>query len=129
MRAHGDDAVVAYTRRFDDPNATAATLRVTIPSLAEAQSLVPEQIARGLRLARERIAAFHERQRATEIELRDPDGTRNALLVRPFGAIGAYVPGGSAVLPSSVLMTTIPARSSMSIFSSWLGAPNSLVIT
>ena len=110
VRARGDDAVVAYTRRFDDPNATQASLRVAIPSLAEAESLVPEEIARGLRLARERIAAFHERQRATEIELRDADGTRNALLIRPFGAIGAYVPGGSAVLPSSVLMTTVPAK-------------------
>ena len=110
VRARGDDAVVAYTRRFDDPNATQASLRVAIPSLAEAESLVPEEIARGLRLARERIGAFHERQRATEVELRDADGTRNALLIRPFGAIGAYVPGGSAVLPSSVLMTTVPAK-------------------
>jgi histidinol dehydrogenase len=110
VRARGDDAVVAYTRRFDDPSATQPSLRVAIPTLPEAEPLVPAEIARGLRLARERIAAFHERQRPAEIELRGADETRIALLVRPLGAIGAYVPGGSAVLPSSVLMTTVPAK-------------------
>ena len=110
VRARGDDALVEYTKRFDDPAATIATLRVEIPPLAQARSLVPQEIAAGLELARERIARFHQQQLATDIELRDGDGTVNALLVRPFGAIGCYVPGGTAVLPSSVLMTTIPAR-------------------
>jgi histidinol dehydrogenase len=110
VRARGDAALIEYTRRFDDPNATIASLRVEIPSVSAARKLVPEEIAAGLELARERIARFHERQLTGDIELRDPDGTINALLVRPFGATGGYVPGGTAVLPSSVLMTTIPAK-------------------
>ncbi len=110
VRARGDDALVDYTRRFDDPAATLARLRVTIPTLAQARALVPREIAEGLTLAHERVRAFHERQRAHDNEMRDPDGTISALLVRPFHAIGAYVPGGTAVLPSSVLMTTVPAK-------------------
>jgi histidinol dehydrogenase len=110
VRARGDDALVDYTRRFDDPAATAQTLRVPIPPLEEARKNVPPEIATGLELARDRIARFHARQLAGDIELRDADGTINALLVRPFGAIGAYVPGGTALYPSSVLMTTIPAK-------------------
>ena len=110
VRARGDEALVAYTQRFDDASATLAKLRVEIPSLANARTLVPSEIATGLELARERIARFHEKQLGADIETRDADGTVNALLVRPFGAVGCYVPGGTAVLPSSVLMTTIPAR-------------------
>jgi histidinol dehydrogenase len=110
VRARGDDAVLEYTRRWDDPTATLARLRVHVPPLAVARALVPPEIAAGLTLARDRIRAFHERQRAQDLEMHDPDGTISALLVRPFGAIGAYAPGGTAVLPSSVLMTTVPAK-------------------
>ena len=110
VRARGDDAVVDHTRRWDDPSATVDRLRVSIPTLARASTLVPPEIAAGLTLAHERVRAFHELQRAHDLEIRDPDGTVSALLVRPFGAIGAYAPGGTAVLPSSVLMTTVPAK-------------------
>ncbi len=110
VRAQGDDAVLAYTRRWDDPAATLASLRVTIPDLESARALVPAEIADGLVLAHERIRAFHERQRAHDLQTTEADGTITALLVRPFGAIGAYAPGGTAVLPSSVLMTTVPAK-------------------
>jgi histidinol dehydrogenase len=110
VRARGDDAVLDYTRRWDDPNATIDGLRVAIPTLEAARALVPAEIADGLTLAHARVTAFHERQRAHDLQTREDDGTITALLVRPFGAIGAYVPGGSAVLPSSVLMTVIPAK-------------------
>jgi histidinol dehydrogenase len=110
VRTRGDDAVLDYTRRWDDPNATIEGLRVTIPTLEAARALVPTEIASGLTLAHARVTAFHERQRAHDLQTREDDGTITALLVRPFGAIGAYVPGGSAVLPSSVLMTVVPAK-------------------
>jgi histidinol dehydrogenase len=110
VRTRGDDAVLDYTRRWDDPNATIDGLRVAIPTLDAARALVPAEIADGLTLAHARVTAFHERQRAHDLRTREDDGTITALLVRPFGAIGAYVPGGSAVLPSSVLMTVVPAK-------------------
>jgi histidinol dehydrogenase len=110
VRSRGDEALVAYTRRWDDANATSETLRVPIPALDEARERIPPEIAAGLTLARDRIAAFHEAQRAHDLHLRDADGTVSALLVRPLGAVGAYVPGGTALYPSSVLMTTIPAK-------------------
>jgi histidinol dehydrogenase len=110
VRTRGDDAVLDYTRRWDDPSATLDGLRVPIPTLEAARALVPEEIANGLTLAHARIAAFHERQRAHDLQTHDDDGTITALLVRPFGAVGAYAPGGTAVLPSSVLMTVVPAK-------------------
>ena len=110
VRAHGDAALVAYTRRFDYADATAATLPVDVPSRLHARGLVPEQIATGLELARERIADFHERQKPVDIRYRTDDATAYAFLARPLASIGAYVPGGSASLPSTVLMTVVPAK-------------------
>jgi histidinol dehydrogenase len=110
VRARGDEALVEYTRRFDAPATSLETLRVGIPPLAQAHKLVPREIALGLQLAHDRVAAFHARQLPQESEHRDDDGTVSAFLSRPLAAVGAYVPSGSAPLPSSVLMTTVPAK-------------------
>jgi histidinol dehydrogenase len=110
VRARGDAAVLDYTRRFDFPGANLAALHVPIPPLAEARGRLPEQIAAALELARERIARFHAAQLPNDLAVRDDDGTLNALLVRPLSAVGAYVPGGTAAYPSSVLMTVVPAK-------------------
>ena len=110
VRARGDDALVDYTRRWDFAGASQGSLQVEIPSRKNARGLVPEQIATGLELARERVAAFHERQLPDTIDYHAPDLTRYAFLSRPLAAIGAYVPGGSAPLPSTVLMTVVPAK-------------------
>ncbi len=110
VRARGDEALVDYTRRWDYDGASLAGLRVAVPSRKNARHLVPEKIATGLELARERIAEFHARQLPDPIDYHAHDLTHYAFLARPLGAIGAYVPGGSAPLPSSVLMTVVPAK-------------------
>jgi histidinol dehydrogenase len=110
VRARGDDALLDYTRRWDHADATRAALRADIPSRKHARRLVPEQIATGLELARERIADFHARQLPPVVDYRAHDLTRYAFLARPLAAVGAYVPGGSASLPSTVLMTVVPAK-------------------
>jgi histidinol dehydrogenase len=110
VRERGDSALVEYTRRWDFTGATQAGLRVEVPSRKNARHLVPEQIATGLELARERIADFHARQLPAPIDYHAHDLTHYAFLTRPLAAIGAYVPGGSAPLPSTVLMTVVPAK-------------------
>jgi histidinol dehydrogenase len=110
VRERGDSALVEYTRRWDFTGATPAGLRVEVPSRKNARHLVPEQIATGLELARERIADFHARQLPAPIDYHAHDLTHYAFLTRPLAAIGAYVPGGSAPLPSTVLMTVVPAK-------------------
>ena len=110
VRSRGDAAVVEYTRRFDDPACTRERLHVDIPSRKHARALVPERIAAGLEIARERIEEFHARQKPLDVSYRTLDGTLCQLLHRPLSSIGAYVPGGTATLPSSVLMTVVPAK-------------------
>lgn len=110
VRRRGDDALVDYGRQFDDSSFTPERLRVELPSLQKARSLVPVEVAAGLELARARVQAFHERQRSADLEYDESDGTRYAMITRPLASVGAYVPGGTASLPSSVLMTVVPAK-------------------
>ena len=110
VRSRGDDALRDYARRFDDPDFTLERLRVELPSLDDARRLVPAGVAAGLELARERVAAFHARQRTPDVEYDERDGSRYAMLVRPLTSVGAYVPGGTASLPSSAIMTAVPAK-------------------
>jgi histidinol dehydrogenase len=110
VRARGDAALVTYTRQWDDPQFSLERLRVDIPSRKHARALIPERIATGFELARERVEQFHARQQPVDISYRTLDGTLNQLLHRPLGSIGAYVPAGTAPLPSSLLMTVVPAK-------------------
>jgi histidinol dehydrogenase len=110
VRDRGDAAVVALTQQYDHPQAAAATLRVNVPSRKHARGLVPEVIAAGLELGRERITDYHARQKPEPIRYRTADMSEYAFLSRPLHSIGAYVPGGSASLPSTVLMTVVPAK-------------------
>ncbi len=110
VRDRGDAAVVELTQRFDHPEASVATLRRDVPVRKNARGLVPEVIAAGLELARERITDYHARQKPAEIRYHTADASEYAFLSRPLHSIGAYVPGGSASLPSTVLMTVVPAK-------------------
>jgi histidinol dehydrogenase len=110
VRTRGDEALLEYTRRWDFAGAMLGELGVDVPSRKNARHLVPEQIATGLELARERIAEFHARQLPDPIDYHAHDLTHYAFLARPLAAVGAYVPGGTAPLPSSVLMTVVPAK-------------------
>ncbi len=110
VRKRGDAALIEYSRMFDDPHYDSSKLRVPIPMHEHAKTLVPHEIAEGLALAKARVEEFHERQLRADIEYTDPDGTRYAFRSHPLESIAAYVPGGTAVLPSSVLMTVVPAK-------------------
>lgn len=110
VRARGDAALVEYSRQFDDPHYDSSKIRVPIPMHEQAKTLVPHEIAEGLALARERVERFHRRQLRNDIEYTEEDGTRYAFRYRPFESIAAYVPGGTAALPSSVIMSVVPAK-------------------
>jgi histidinol dehydrogenase len=61
-------------------------------------------------VAYENIRAFHAAQQPEDLDLETMPGVRCRRISRPIGAVGLYVPGGTAVLPSSALMLAVPAR-------------------
>ncbi len=104
----GDDALLEYTRRFDCEGFQLSNVRVPIPMLESARSLVPPEIAAALELEKERLSRFHRRQRQPDIEYVEEDGTRYALARRPLGSIAVYAPRSGAA--TSILMGAIPAK-------------------
>ncbi|MGD1988336.1 MAG: histidinol dehydrogenase [Pseudomonadales bacterium] len=111
VRAKGDDALLTYTARFDGVEAKSiAELEVPQEALQDAFEALPEAERSALKLARDRIAAYHERQRRDEWRYKDEFGNLLGQLIRPLDRVGLYVPGGQAAYPSSVLMTAVPAK-------------------
>lgn len=105
----GDKAVLRYTKQFDKVSLKPEALRVTPDEIKNAYFHIRKDEGDALRLAAQRITAFHERQRTKTWMYQDDDATLGQL-VTPVDAVGVYVPGGKAVYPSSVLMCAIPAK-------------------
>ncbi len=105
----GDKAVFRYTAQFDKVTLKPDTIRVTPDEIKNAYFHIRKDEGDALRLAAERVTAFHERQRSKTWMYQDGDATLGQV-IGPVDAVGVYVPGGKAVYPSSVLMCAIPAK-------------------
>lgn len=105
----GDKAVFRYTAQFDKVTLKPDTVRVTPEEIKNAYFHIRKDEGDALRLAAERVTAFHERQRSKTWMYQDGDATLGQV-IGPVDAVGVYVPGGKAVYPSSVLMCAIPAK-------------------
>ncbi len=107
VRTEGDIALRHFTLAFD--GVAVEDFRVSEDELEVASATVSAEVLTALRFARDRIERFHRHTlRRSWIEF-DRDGTFGQL-VRPVDRVGIYVPGGRAPLPSSLLMTAIPAQ-------------------
>lgn len=108
VRSNGDGAILRYARSFDDESFELSKLRVPIPILDSARSMVSREIGVALELAKERIGRFHARQRQPDISYVEEDGTRYALARRPLRSVAIYAPRTAAAV--SVLMGAVPAK-------------------
>jgi histidinol dehydrogenase len=106
VRDRGDAALFDYTERFD--GVKLASLEVSRREMDAAFRKIDAGLLAALKLAAERIAGFHTQQKTAL--LRDNARASLGWLVRPLERVGIYVPGGTAPLPSTLLMTVVPAR-------------------
>src|SRR5215468_7804186 len=109
VRARRDAAVAEYTRRFDKREPVGGSYELSRARWDAAAAQVAPALRDALGFAAARIRAFHDRQREPDLDL-TLDGVRLELRVTPLHRVGLYVPGGTALYPSSVLMTAIPAK-------------------
>jgi histidinol dehydrogenase len=114
VQTRGDDAVLAYTQRFDGLSAQAVSeLELTQAELKAAFDGLPAAQRSALESAARRVRSYHEAQKKACGEswsYRDEDGSLLGQKVTPLDRVGIYVPGGKAAYPSSVLMNAIPAH-------------------
>jgi histidinol dehydrogenase len=107
VQKQGDEALIGYTKEFDGVELGA--LQVSGAELSAAQQKIKPELLTALHEAASNIEKFHRRQLRADWY----DETKNTKIGQrflPLNRVGAYVPGGTAAYPSSVLMTVIPAR-------------------
>lgn len=110
VRERRDEAVFAYTEKFDRWEINAGNVRVTDAEIDEAFRQTDEAFIEVMRRSRENIESFHQKQLHGSWIDPKPDGTILGQMVLPIAVSGVYVPGGKAAYPSSVLMNVIPAK-------------------
>jgi histidinol dehydrogenase len=117
VRAEGDDAVRDFGARFDrvDPASPlgSGAEPCCVPTSSLPDPVLPKDVQAAFDVAYNNIRAFHQAQVPTAEQERVVEtmpGVRCRRVSRPIGAVGIYVPGGTAVLPSSALMLAVPAQ-------------------
>jgi len=107
VRRNGDSAVLKYTRKFDDKKAV--RLRIGASEIARAARKADPKVMKAFAISARRIRHFHEMQKERSWSFTEGD-TILGQTIRPLKRIGAYIPGGKAAYPSTVLMNVIPAQ-------------------
>ena len=105
VREDGDDALRDLTQKLDGTELT--DFEVPLESVADAYRSVPDELVRALELAARRIRKFHQASLPSSwMDFAEGYGE----MVSPVERVGVYIPGGTARLFSTVLMTAIPAK-------------------
>lgn len=108
VRKRGDRALVAYARRLDGLDRP--TVRVPARELKRAASRLAPELRSAVELASANIRAFAATQLPREQTAELAPGLRVGQIVRPLDAVAAYIPSGRYPLPSTLMMTVIPAQ-------------------
>lgn len=109
VRQRGDRALLRYAKQFDGLT-DMARLRILPEEMAAAWSSIPPELRAALRTAARQIRAFAKLQLPKSWNRSSRKGLAIGQLVRPLGSVGCYVPSGRHPLPSTLLMTVIPAQ-------------------
>ena len=110
VRAIGDEALLAYAKRFDHLSPDCTELRVTREEMQSAWEATAPELREAMQLAQSNIRSFAEAQKPKEWQREVAAGVVTGQIVRPLDSVGCYVPGGRYPLPSTLLMTATPAQ-------------------
>src|SRR6266403_1182825 len=110
VQARGDDAVLELTERFDGARLSADQLAVTQAELMSASLQADDSLRAAVTEAEENIATFAKKSRRKEWWTRNSHGGQVGEKFDPFQRVGIYVPGGTAPLVSTALMTITLAK-------------------
>ncbi|ENS4968778.1 histidinol dehydrogenase [Vibrio fluvialis] len=108
VRAEGDAALLELTAKFD--RVTPESIRVTQDEIDAASERLSDEMKQALEQAYTNIAKFHKAQKPQPIKVETMPGVVCEQVTRAINKVGLYIPGGSAPLPSTVLMLGVPAQ-------------------
>lgn len=108
VRANGDRAVLAYTKKFD--GVELKSLKVSEEEMKAAAKIVSAADKRAMREAIASVKAYHLHTKPKNWRARNPQGAKIGENFYPIRRVGLYIPGGSAPLVSTVVMTATLAK-------------------
>ncbi|SFC14656.1 histidinol dehydrogenase [Pseudoalteromonas denitrificans] len=108
VKDKGDEALLQLAKKFD--NVYELELMVSMNDIDQAQEKLSPELKSAIECAYDNIVAFHTMQQPKDIKLETIPGVLCELKYQAIEAVGIYVPGGSAPLPSSVLMQGVLAQ-------------------
>src|SRR5205814_9192434 len=110
VRRQGDRALVRYAQRFDGVDLRKEGFTIKARDVREAYRTVPQGFVSALRVAARNIRAVAARQLPRPWQAANGAGIKVGQLVRPLDRVACYIPGGRFPLPSTVIMSVIPAQ-------------------
>jgi histidinol dehydrogenase len=110
VKKRGDEALLEYSSSLDKVRLSSKQLQVSKEEIREAYGKIDPEIVDAIKKAAKSIEKFHLGQLPKERMMELQPGIKAGQLVRPLENVGAYVPGGLARYPSSLLMAVIPAK-------------------
>ena len=110
VQRRGEAAIMAATAQFDGVALRACDLCVSAEEIAEAVAKVPEDTKGHVQEARRRVAEFATASLRKDLDIKTPHGGTLGEFYRPYDRVGVYVPGGTAPLASTVVMTATLAQ-------------------
>ncbi|WP_116186697.1 histidinol dehydrogenase [Pectobacterium aquaticum] len=108
VKSRGDGALRDYSAQFDKVQVNA--IRVTEAEITAASTRLGDDVKQAMAIAVRNIETFHNAQKLPIVDIETQPGVRCQQLTRPIATVGLYIPGGSAPLPSTVLMLGTPSR-------------------
>jgi histidinol dehydrogenase len=110
VRRHGDQALIRYSRQFDGVDLRKSGMTVTSDELDRVTCHIAAPLAQAISAAAKNIRAVARRQLPRPWQIQPVPGVNISQAVRPLERVACYVPGGRFPLPSTVLMSVIPAQ-------------------
>ncbi|AFI90047.1 histidinol dehydrogenase [Pectobacterium parmentieri] len=108
VKSRGDSALRDYSAQFDKVQVNA--IRVTDAEITAASARLGDEVKQAMAIAVRNIETFHNAQKLPIVDIETQPGVRCQQITRPIATVGLYIPGGSAPLPSTVLMLGTPSR-------------------
>jgi histidinol dehydrogenase len=110
VRRRGDRALIRYAKQLDHIDLRKEGFTVSQEEVLRAYDEVPRGLVAALRVAAKNIRAVARRQLPRAWEAASDTGVKVRQIIRPLARVACYVPGGRFPLPSTVLMSVIPAQ-------------------
>lgn len=108
IRQRGDEALTELTEKFD--RIRPESIQVEQDKINAASDRLSPEMKQALQQAYDNIRCFHQAQKPKTLRVETQPGVVCEQVTRPINSVGLYIPGGSAPLPSTVLMLGIPAQ-------------------